>query len=75
MPKLIIMNAGTEQMLGQNLDYQQKLQVARAAWRNLWYVARMETEGAGCCPPNHPIRGTGKHNGLSAFAQRRAINA
>lgn len=38
MPKLIILNIGTEQMLGQNLSHAKNLLTARAAWRNVWFA-------------------------------------
>lgn len=38
MPKLVIMNAGTEQMLGAEFGRGQRLLATKAGWRQLWFA-------------------------------------
>src|SRR5687767_11094161 len=38
MPKIIVMNMGTEQMLGETLTRSQEVLAAKSAWRSAWFA-------------------------------------
>src|SRR3712207_2426873 len=38
MPKIIVMNMSTEQMLGERLTRSQQVLAAKSAWRNAWFA-------------------------------------
>jgi hypothetical protein len=42
MPKIIVMNMGTEQMFGQHLTRTHHLLAAKSAWRNAWFAAEAD---------------------------------
>ncbi len=68
MPKLILMNVGTEQMLGGEFTAQQRSIATKAGWRQLWFAQRGDVIVAPSAPGSAWLQYIGSINEFDADA-------